>query len=267
MKCQYCGTELPEDAPDQLYCTLCGARLTTKIEKEKPKQKEEVKKLISFRRAELNQREIDVLDELEFQTEHVFNLVEDVQSSATMSFSIANNHITGINLYWCELETLPEMIEDFTYLEYLYISDNDLKNLPQSIGNLKSLKHLNLHCNKITLLPESIGNLTLLEYLNLWGNELRTLPESIGNMVSLQKANFGSNRLVSLPESIGNLTSLKALQLFSNELQDLPESILKLKTLRILDIRNNPWKKERFGTTVLGMLLAELVKRGGKIKK
>jgi Leucine-rich repeat (LRR) protein len=267
MKCQYCGNELPEDITGQIYCKLCGARLTTKIEKEKTIQKEEVVKLSSFRKAELNQHEVEILDEFEFQSGHTFNLVEDVKSAATMSFSIENNHLTGINLYWCELKSLPEIVGDLTHLEYLYISDNDLESLPESIGNLKSLKHLNLHCNKISILPKSIGNLNSLEYLNLWGNELKTLPESIGNLVSLKKANLGNNKLTSLPESIGNWTSLKTLLLINNKLKYLPESILELKALRTLDIRNNPLKMGGLRTTITDKFLAEIEKRAGRIKK
>ena len=265
MKCKYCGTELLEENNGQNYCNLCGAKLSNKLEKEK--QKLETVDLISFRRAELNTSEVEVLKELEWQSENVFTLVEDVKTSSTMSFSVKNNHITGINLYLCSLTSLPKLIEDLKFLEYLYLSDNDIKILPESIGNLKSLKHLNLHSNKISILPESIGNLTLVNYLDLWDNDLKTLPNSIGDIISLQEANFGQNKLISLPESIGNLTSLKKLHLFNNELKDLPESILNLKALRSLDIRNNHLETKKFRTNQTEILLAELEERGVKIKR
>ncbi len=87
----------------------------------------------------------------------------------------------------CDLEEIPQEIENLKYLEGLDLSYNELKALPKEIGQLKKLKILNLYNNKLETLPVEITQLPVLEILNVKENKKLKLPKEFGEMKSLDK--------------------------------------------------------------------------------
>ncbi|MHA1869402.1 MAG: leucine-rich repeat domain-containing protein [Promethearchaeota archaeon] len=151
----------------------------------------------------------------------------------------AFNNLTYLYLGRNKLSSLPESIGYLKNLQKLWINNNKLSSLPESIGQLTNLKELWIYNNQLSSLPESIGDLTNLKELYLQENELSSLPESIGRLTNLQKLEIYDNKLSSLPESIGDLTNLKELYLQENELSSLPEIITRMTWLKVLDIGGN----------------------------
>lgn len=54
-----------------------------------------------------------------------------------MGFSVENNRVIGVDLYKCEVSTLPESIGNLSSLEKLWIDENQLTTLPESIKILE----------------------------------------------------------------------------------------------------------------------------------
>ncbi len=200
---------------------------------------ERAKKIVPFKGVQIPQSKADILQEIEKITNNQFTLVNKIESSTKMGFSVENNKVVGISLYECGISTLPESIGKLESLQGLYLGSNQLTTLPESIGNLSSLKRLSLSVNLLSTLPESIGNLSSLKDLILHNNQFTTLPESIGNLNSLKHLHATSNKLTTLPESIGNLSSLEELYLEGDKLTTLPESIGNLLSLRKLYLGSN----------------------------
>lgn len=95
--------------------------------------------------------------------------------------SLGNNNLTGV---------LPNEIEDFTELQYLWLGLNQITgNIPPQIGNLSNLIELDLSPNTFSgSIPTEIGNLTNLEVLWLNQNGLSgNIPNSFQNLTSLRE--------------------------------------------------------------------------------
>ncbi|MBD3213887.1 MAG: hypothetical protein GF311_14855 [Candidatus Lokiarchaeota archaeon] len=159
-------------------------------------------KIISFRGCQIPQYEANVLQALETQLGKQFTQVDKVSSKTQMGFSVENEKVTGLRLYYCELSSLSESIENLRSLEYLYLDNNRLSTLPESIGNLSSLKLLALNDNLISTLLEFICDMKSLKQLWVFNNKLSKLPERIGNLKSLELLGVNDNQLTTLPESI-----------------------------------------------------------------
>lgn len=147
------------------------------------------------------------------------------------------------NIYWKDIEKIPESIDILTGLKILNIygkfkDNSSLMIIPDSIGNLTSLQRLNLNSTNIGSLPESIGNLTNLQRLYLQNSQISSLPDSIRNLTSLQHLELYNTPICTLPESIGNLTNLQNLNLNSIQISTLPDSIGNLSGLQRLYLSN-----------------------------
>ncbi|MFX1294434.1 MAG: hypothetical protein ACFFD2_06215 [Promethearchaeota archaeon] len=142
-----------------------------------------------------------------------------------------------------ELKSIPNSISNLNKLRQLDLSVNKLENLPNSIGSLKKLKKLDLHYNYLTELPLSLENLQLLKRLRLSANKLVDLPETLWNLKNLEVLNLGGNNLKILPSLIEKLKNLKELHLHKNGLQKLSDSICNLQGLKLLRVSLNNLKK------------------------
>ena len=100
---------------------------------------------------------------------------------------------------------VPAEIGRLTSLVSLDLWYNQLESLPDVIGQLTALKELYLEGNKLTTLPTEIGQLTSLEWLHLDGNQLTSVPAEIGQLTSLRKLYLDGNQLTSLPARIREL--------------------------------------------------------------
>ena len=134
---------------------------------------------------------------------------------------------------------VPAVIGEFTSLEGLFLSNNQLTRVPAEIGQLTLLRRLGLNGNQLTSVPAEIWQLTSLEVLYLAHNQLTSLPAEIGQLTSLRCLWLFSNKLSSMPAEIGQLTSLRELYLGHNQLTSLPAEIGQLTSLRELHVGNN----------------------------
>ena len=149
------------------------------------------------------------------------------------------------------VETLPDIFDSFTKMEYLDLSGNHIKELPESITKMPNLKYLNLDCTRIRVLPENIGDIKTLEELSL-DMPFTNIPDSICDLVNLKELILGYTahdisyyerddayyvnmyltfieELPSyLPENIGNLKKLEHLEINNLKITTVPESLLDL---------------------------------------
>ncbi|GEM_PF-1028930 len=150
---------------------------------------------------------------------------------------------TELDLSELSLIWLPPEIGNLSYLEKLYLKDNQLSKLPPEIGNLVNLEVLSLWRNRLSTLPSQIGHLINLQKLSAFSNQLSELPPEIGNLVNLLELSLWRNRLSTLPSQIGYLTNLRVLNLRDNQLSELPPEIGNLINLSELSLWNNNLKK------------------------
>lgn len=112
------------------------------------------------------------------------------------------SHITSINLSRLGLTQLAPDIGQFTALEDLDLSVNELDILPAEIGQLANLRWMYLQENQLRSLPAEIVELSNLNVLNLSSNQLTDLPQQLGQSLNLQSLILNDNLLSSLPESL-----------------------------------------------------------------
>jgi len=146
-----------------------------------------------------------------------------------------------IKLHSCRLglAQIPSEIWQFSALQDLSLSGNQLGTLPAEVGNLTSLQSLNLVSCHLSTLPAEVGNLTSLQSLNLIENQLSTLPAEMGQLTALRELSLDNNQLSTLPAAVCQLTALQRLHLSRNQLSTLPAEIGQLTSLRELHLDNN----------------------------
>ncbi|KAK4848918.1 hypothetical protein QYF36_018623 [Acer negundo] len=116
--------------------------------------------------------------------------------------------VLGLNNIF-QIRKLPNSVGDMMHLSY------ELGSLQESIGNLTALQYVDLSNTQLRALPESIGNLCHLQTLKIESCLLFQLPRRTGDLVNLQHLYVNSCRnLLSMPEGIGRLTSLQTLSSF-----------------------------------------------------
>ena len=135
-----------------------------------------------------------------------------------------------------KLSSIPFEIFEFTQLEELNLSYNNLKSIPKEIAKLKNLKILRLNGNQLTSLPLQLGEMSKLESLSLNNNKLIVLPDSIGKLQKLNHLSISKNKITNLPEWILKLTNLSFLDIGFNDLAILPEWIGLISNLRYINL-------------------------------
>ncbi|MFX1433473.1 MAG: GTP-binding protein [Promethearchaeota archaeon] len=245
-----------------------------------------IEKVSRYKKYNLELKEIEALEELEeylikslgnfdFIYPHNLNSIKREGfpilfkiDEDSFGISIENGNVSGIGLFNCNLNNLPNSSVNFKFLKRLTLRCNPLNNVPEIIANLKSIEYLDLALTNLSFFPKTIKNLNNLKELNLANNRLTSLPDRFGNLQSLNILNLENNPIKKLPDSIcnlrylrelyleaptfffkgnltelpnnlGNLISLKILDLSSCELVRLPESIGNLEGLNTLDLYNN----------------------------
>ncbi len=138
-----------------------------------------------------------------------------------------------------QLRTWIEKNPAVKNMDYLNLSNSNLRYLPPEIGLLTNITGLYLNQNHLTALPSEIGQLTNLTYLVLSENHLTALPPEIGLLKNLTYLSLGQNHLTELPPEIGQLMYLTGLVLNQNHLTELPPEIGQLTNLRVLVLEQN----------------------------
>lgn len=164
--------------------------------------------------------------------------------------------LSGLNLI-----EVPAGVAKLTWLNQLYLNDNQLSELPEEIGKIKDLLYLKLGNNKLEKLPRGIGQLKSLLWLELYDNFLKVLPKEIESLTKLDMLDLSNNNLTELPPQMRGLTGMERLVLGRNKLTTLPKEIADLIKLRNLDVSNNLLKE--LPTSIAKLrLLVELDLRG-----
>jgi len=128
-------------------------------------------------------------------------------------------------------------------LEYLSLTDNQIKELPIEIKNLINLRKIYLSNNLLNVLPKEIGYLKNLEQIYLAGNRLQKIPQEIGNLKNLVSIYLENNEISQIPNEIINLTKLEVLYLENNQICNLPTELKGLSSLQLLNLSKNNIRK------------------------
>lgn len=202
---------------------------------------------------------------------------DDLQNLCQMTPNLISN-LRILQLRQCaSIESLPESIGQFNFLDSIDLSLTDLKKLPDEFCSLSSLKKLAMdNCQSLRELPGRFGEVRSLRKLSLSGCvSLEELPDSFSQLKSLEDLNLsGCVNLVQLCIDFKELSSLRVLSLKDCKmLKNLPEnfhglsslkhlylskcvelavrsmeSIVKMETLQIVDIQGSPSLHEAWQT-------------------
>jgi len=160
---------------------------------------------------------------------------------------------------------LPTTIGALEKLEYLDISQNQLKQLPAEMGDLKKLANLfmghnqisefpqgmtvenwsktlialNLKFNEFTALPDTLQDLRMLQELSMPGNQITALPSNMTGLVHLKILDVSNNQLEELPDTIADLDAVTWLILTQNELGEISDAVADMESVQTLQASNN----------------------------
>lgn len=163
----------------------------------------------------------------------------------------------------CGLQTVPVALIEFTALQELRLTRNELTHIPDpvyEIGTLRKLfadhnqisqfpVHLNawpflaelrLSYNLLVSVPPSVAALQSITRLDLSHNKLQNLPNELGLLTTLQKLNVSYNQIVKLPVTIGELKKLRLLNFSFNQLEHFPNTFRNWRSVKNLSIQGNP---------------------------
>ncbi|NBW37270.1 MAG: WGR domain-containing protein [Cytophagia bacterium] len=128
---------------------------------------------------------------------------------------------------------LNSLLAEIKYdkLKYLEIYDCQITSLPDSIVSMKNLEQLSLRNNKLSDLPEKLKNLSALKYLSLEENNLTEMPEVIQKLSKLESLDIYSNKISKLSSGILSLKNLESISLDSRLFEDFLKLCPKMKTL------------------------------------
>ncbi|MCP1384606.1 leucine-rich repeat domain-containing protein [Runella salmonicolor] len=152
-------------------------------------------------------------------------------------------YLLDLNLYSCELTTLPKNIVKLRRLEVLDLYYNQLSILPSSLGRMKKLQQLALSNNDLQTLP-SLHRLKRLQTLYIHHNKLTALPSSIRKLKRLRILDINNNQFSTLPSQIGKLRKVEDLDISNNNLSEVPKELLQLPRLQKLYLRANPFSRD-----------------------
>lgn len=138
---------------------------------------------------------------------------------------------------------LPPGTFNFTALNLLYLSENNIQGQIPAVTQLPQLTLMNLSYNALNgTIPLCLGKASELNLLYLSNNHLvGSFPDTFTTLVNLQYLYLLNNELTgTLPERLGNLQELLFLNLGVNHFRGtLPASISQLTKLEQLFLNNN----------------------------
>ncbi|XP_057863074.2 receptor-like protein EIX2 [Cryptomeria japonica] len=153
------------------------------------------------------------------------NLVLGHNNDLKGNLSFILSHSTSLvvlSLPWCNLGALVPSISNFSKLETMDLSYNNLDgSISSFLGNFSSLKRINLDRNNLEgTIPSSLGSCLSLKYMYLSYNRLSgPIPQSLSQIPTLRMLALDHNQLSgTIPDSVSNLTSLEEMLISSNRL-------------------------------------------------
>lgn len=173
---------------------------------------------------------------------HLCYSPDDLQNLCQMPPNLISN-LRILQLRHCgSIESLPESIGQFNFLDSIDLSLTDLKKLPDGFCSLSSLKKLAMdNCQSLRELPGRFGEVRSLRKLSLSGCvSLEELPDSFSQLKYLEDLNLsGCVKLVRLCADFKELSLLRVLSLKDCQmLKNLPENFHGLRSLKHLYLSN-----------------------------
>ncbi len=133
---------------------------------------------------------------------------------------LQNNQISG---------SIPWYLGNFTALEYLNLSDNQIEALPAEMGNLNQLERLDINNNLLTTLPGGLAIILNLKHLSAHHNTLNNIPGNLGQSRSLETLDLSYNQITTIPEEIGNCPNLYQIYLNNNKITRIPATFENIR--------------------------------------
>ncbi|QEE17200.1 tetratricopeptide repeat protein [Promethearchaeum syntrophicum] len=178
-------------------------------------------------------------------------------------FTLRDGHVIELAICGKKLTTLPDSIGNFSNLQKIDLTSNNLTEFPASFQKLRKLININLDYNKFEILPEYLFNFADLSFLSLKSNPIRGLdyqqleatePQRIylwlKGLYEFEKKDEYQN-LKLLSESLGleikkfhdfaeiRDNRVERLKLSNLNLETIPEMIFKFPNLHDLDLSKN----------------------------
>ena len=184
-------------------------------------------------------------------------VLQALQGIATLKVLDLNfNNMTGV-----VAEDLAYVIDRNSCLEYLYLSNNDLKSTAvvvlQALQGITTLEVLNLSCNNMTSVVAEdlacvIKSNSCLKKLYLYGNDLKSsgvvMLQALQGITTLKVLDLSFNNMTSviakeLVDVIKRNPCLEELHLAYNDLNSstivVLQALQEVRTLKLLDLRGN----------------------------
>ena len=173
-------------------------------------------------------------------------------------FSYLTN-LRKINIFGCDLQSVPEWIGYLAQLRQLRLSKNQLSSLPETVSRLTNLISIDLSYNKFTQVPPCLNNMDIralnmiynslsgeqnihlpnASHLFMENNGYLKLPEWIYRSTKLVTLIIPNNNISWISPKIGNLFLLQNLNLGSNRIRDVPIQVGQLTNLEYLGLECN----------------------------
>ncbi|MFN4146978.1 MAG: leucine-rich repeat domain-containing protein [Runella sp.] len=153
-------------------------------------------------------------------------------------------YLKDLNLYSCELKSLPDGIAKLRRLEVLDLYYNQLPKLPTSLKRMKRLQQLALSHNQFNSFPTQITKLKRLENLYIHHNKLTSLPKNIRKLRELKILDVNHNYISELPTQLGKLRSVEEIDISYNNLSEVPKETAQIRSLKKLYLRHNPFSDD-----------------------
>lgn len=154
-----------------------------------------------------------------------------------------NGRVDSLRLQQHSLKIIPHEIGQFSELEYINFSYNNIDTIAPEIGLCTSLTHLDLEYNDLISLPTEIGNLFNVDTVTLHDNKIEELPSSMGSLKKLQYLRVSHNQLTEIPTSFSGMESVEVLNFTKNQISEYPSSMCNLPELYILALPFNNIKQ------------------------
>ncbi|KAL6611229.1 hypothetical protein ACP70R_039157 [Stipagrostis hirtigluma subsp. patula] len=131
--------------------------------------------------------------------------------------------LTMLNLWFVEINKLPDSVTNLHNLRYLGIRSTLIEEIPKELGKWQKLRILDAKLSMVQRLPSSIAKLKNLRHLIVLTRETTDLLKPYPGMA------------VGVPEGIENLTSLQTLKHVQVH-KKMVRSLARLKQMRSLEL-------------------------------
>ncbi|MFY7938628.1 MAG: leucine-rich repeat protein, partial [Flavobacterium sp.] len=145
-----------------------------------------------------------------------------------------DNRNTELDLSDCQLQEIPQEINDFYWLKTLYLNNNKIEKI-SNLEKLVNLEELKINSNKISKI-QGLEALSRLTFLDLYENQIEVI-ENLESLSELKFLGFPNNNISKI-QGLSHLKKLSKLWLDSNQIQSI-EGLDTLENLTVLGLRNN----------------------------